>query len=89
MPSEFYVKLIVETRRQKQDHCFYGKINIFPSNQRFTKDLLKELISRKFLSVIAFFTLYFILDLECLVIHDFYIFFFFFIVTIISSTAIT
>ena len=35
--------------RQNHNYCFYGKINIFSSNHRF---VTKELISRKFLSVI-------------------------------------
>ena len=38
-----------------QHHLFYGKFNIFPSNQRFYyKEDTKELISRNFFSVIAF-----------------------------------
>ena len=32
------------------------KSTFFPSNQRFTKEVTKELISRKFLRVIAFYS---------------------------------
>ena len=37
----------------KRDYNFYGKINIFCQINVFTKELTKELISRKFLSVIV------------------------------------
>ena len=38
----------------KRDHNFYGKINIFSSNQRFlTKELTEELISRKLSELIS------------------------------------
>ena len=40
----------------KRYHDFYGKINIFSSNQRFPKEVTIELISRNFFSVIAFFS---------------------------------
>ena len=37
---------------------FYGKTNIFPSNHRLLKKLLLQLISRKFLLVIAFYSIF-------------------------------
>ena len=42
----------------KRNHAFYGKINIFSSNQRFDEEVvIKELISRKFFKcdLIAFY----------------------------------
>ena len=46
--------------RQKHDRrsLFYGKINIFRQINVFTEEVTKELISRNFLSVIAFYSIF-------------------------------
>ena len=42
-----FFNTVASEERTGLEHYFYGKINIFPPNQSFSKEVTRELISRK------------------------------------------